>query len=164
MLYTISAVGQDSHRFEETSGSDEYMKHLVIGGVMIPDVEGFEANSDGDVVLHSLVNAISGISCENILGEITDDMCFEQGITDSKKYVERALETLGDSRIVHVSFSVECKRPVLSPYIQQIRESIGQLLDIAPDHVGFTVTSGEGLTDFGRGLGVQSLCCVTVKR
>ncbi len=52
-------------------------------------------NSDADVVLHSITNAVSGVRGVNILGKIADDLCKNHGITDSKVYLEKALETLG---------------------------------------------------------------------
>ena len=164
MYEYLSAVGQDSHRFEEASGNDEYSKPLVFGGVIIPDIEGFEANSDGDVLLHALTNAVSGITGVNILGEIADELCLSHSITDSREYLKTALEALGEDKIIHVSFSVECKRPVLAPYMADIRKSVADMLGIPQTSIGITATSGEGLTDFGRGLGAQVLCSITVRR
>lgn len=164
MFEYISAIGQDSHRFEEMSGNDEYSRPLILGGIAIPDIEGFEANSDGDVILHALTNAVSGITGINILGKIADEMCLEHSITDSSEYLKAALESLGESKIIHVSFTVECKRPILSDFIPAIKESVAAMLNIFPQNVGLTVTSGEGLTDFGRGLGVQVFCSVNVRR
>ncbi len=164
MYEYISAIGQDSHRFEEVSGNDEYSKPLIMGGIHIPDIEGFEANSDGDVLLHALTNAVSGITGTNVLGPVADELCLSRSVTDSREYLRIALESLGEARIIHVSFSVECKRPVLSPYIPAIRSSVADILGIPDTSVALTATSGEGLTDFGRGLGAQALCSITVRR
>lgn len=164
MYEYISAVGQDSHRFEEESGSGEYAKPLILGGVVIPDIEGFEANSDGDVMLHALTNAISGITGVNILGAVADELCLTRSITDSREYLKIAAGYLGEDEIVHVSFSVECKKPVLAPFIPAIKANVAKMLSIPERSVGLTATSGEGLTDFGRGLGAQVLCSVTVRR
>ena len=65
-----AAIGQDSHRFEESLG-----KPLILGGVVFPGEPGLLANSDGDVVLHAITNAVSGITGQNILGKIADEMC-----------------------------------------------------------------------------------------
>lgn len=180
----ISAIGQDSHRFVKlidskendicesytTSNSKDECTHaftptkkLILAGVEIPGVEGLDGNSDADVVFHALTNAISGISCVNVLGEITDSMC-NSGIMDSGEYLQYALNTLSDSCIVHVSVSIECARPKLSPYIAQMRKSIARRVCISENSVGITATSGEGLTDFGRGLGIQVFCIVTARR
>jgi len=102
----ISAVGQDSHRFvnEETSSSSE--RRLMLGGIEILGTPALEGNSDADVVLHALTNALSGLSAVPVLGRKADIMC-ESGITDSSTYVRVALETLDDIRLTHLSFSIE---------------------------------------------------------
>ena len=48
-------------------------------------------NSDADVVLHALTNAISGLTGVNILGETADRLCLEEGITDSFQYLQAAM-------------------------------------------------------------------------
>ena len=154
-----TGIGQDSHRFEE----DGSVKRLMLGGVHVPCCPGLSGNSDADVVLHALTNAISGISGENILGKKTDGMCLDQGITDSAAYVKAALATLGSCRIVHVSISIEGKKPVIAPHIDSIKASIANLLGIRPSDVGCTATSGEGLTAFGRGEGLQAFAIVTAE-
>ena len=71
--------GQDSHRFLPQGTT----KPCVIAGVTFPDTPGFNANSDGDLVIHALCNAISSVSGSLILGNIADDLCLKDGITDS---------------------------------------------------------------------------------
>lgn len=157
-----TGIGQDSHRFE-SGDLPRPPKPLVLGGVRIESCRGLDANSDGDVMLHALTNAISGVTGAPILGETADRMCLEQGITDSAEYVRRALADLRPGQMIsHVSISVECSTPRLSPHIDSMRRSIGRLLGIDVDSVAITATSGEGLTDPGRGLGISVLCLVTV--
>ena len=134
-----AAIGQDSHRFEEG-----YDKPLILGGVLFPEERGLSANSDGDVV-----------------GAVADEMC-RSGITNSAEYLREALKSL-EGRISHLSVSIECMHPKISPMIPTMRESIAGLLDIQPQQVGITATSGEGLTDCGRGLGISVLCILTVE-
>jgi 2-C-methyl-D-erythritol 2,4-cyclodiphosphate synthase len=138
-------------------------KKLILGGVAIEGCPALMGNSDADVVLHALTNAISGISCVNILGSISDELCFEHGVTDSRVYVEKALSTLKDQKIVHVSVSIEALRPKLSPYMERMRGSIAKLLNISHNSVGITATSGEGLTEFGRGNGVYCTVILTAQ-
>ena len=153
----ISAIGQDSHRFvnEETSRSPR--RCLILGGVEIPGTPPLEGNSDADVVLHALTNALSGLSAVPVLGKETDKLC-EAGITDSSLYVRVALETLGDIRLTHLSFSIEAKRPHLAEYIVAMREKIAKLTGLPAKSVAITATSGEGLTAFGRGEGIACIC------
>jgi 2-C-methyl-D-erythritol 2,4-cyclodiphosphate synthase len=134
---------------------------LLLGGVRFDGAPPLEGNSDADVVLHALTNAISGITGVNVLGETADRMCRELGITDSAAYVREAMGSLGANRIVHLSFSIECARPPISRKIRAMRESIARITGVAPDSIGITATSGEGLTAFGRGRGIQVFCVVT---
>ncbi len=159
-----NAIGQDSHRFETSATSAFSSKPLILAGVVIPGIEGLDGNSDADVVFHSLTNAISGISCVNILGNVSDKMCLEDKITDSSAYLLKAIETLGEYILVNVSFSIECKRPHITPFIDEMRNSIASITGLAPDSIGITATSGEGLTDFGRGLGISAFCIVTARK
>ena len=151
MSHYITTIGQDSHRFRDEADG----KGIMLGGVLIPHDRAFEANSDGDVLLHAVTNAISGYTCVNVLGGAADRICLEQGIKDSSVYISEALKDVHGARILHVSATIECLRPKLMPYIPQMRSRIGSLLGIPEASVGITATTGEGLTEFGRGEGVQ---------
>jgi len=152
------AIGQDSHRFTEPDDN----KKLILGGIVIEGYPGLKGNSDADVVLHAITNAISGISCINILGKRADDLCLNQGITDSAVYLKEAAATLGKKKIIHISISIEALIPKLSPYIDPMRQSISDMLDIDINSVGITATSGEGLTEFGKGNGIFCTAILTV--
>lgn len=152
-------IGQDSHRFDFEDSS----KKLVLAGVVFEEHAPLLGNSDADVILHSVTNAVSGVTCVNILGKISDDMCLKRGITDSREYLKEALKYLHGKRIVHLSISIECLTPKITPKIPQIRESLALLLSIPQDCIGITATTGEGLTQFGQGLGIQVFSCITVE-
>lgn len=150
---SISAIGQDSHRFE----SDNSNKPLMLGGVVIPNCVGLAGNSDADVVLHAVTNAVSGLTGVNILGKVSDDLCLKQGITDSAVYLQKSLDYLEEKgiKLTHVSMSIEAKRPHLSNHIPQIKKTLATLLSLDENSIGITATTGEGLTAFGRGEGIQ---------
>lgn len=150
-------IGQDSHAFEPEGSK----KKCMLGGITIAGCRGLRGNSDADVALHALTNAISGISGINILGAVSDELCLVQGIIDSAVYLRKALDTLEGWRITHASISLECKRPVLAPHILAMRQSIARLLEVSVDDVGMTATSGEGLTAFGRGQGIAAIAIVS---
>lgn len=154
---TCVGIGQDSHRFL----SQDATKLCIIGGVIFEDSPGLAADSDGDVVFHAICNAITSLSGVPILGKVAIDLCHKEGITDSGVYLARALETLSPKRIEHVALSIEGKRPRLQPRLQEMRQSVASSLHIELAQVGITATSGDGLTDFGCGEGLQCLCILT---
>jgi 2-C-methyl-D-erythritol 2,4-cyclodiphosphate synthase len=154
-------IGQDSHRIQEPAAG----KALVLGGVKFDESYALEGNSDSDVVLHAITNAISGITGKPILGPVADKLC-KAGITDSAAYLRKSMEELDNIgyRITHVSVTLECKRPKILPILNAMVARLADLLEVATEDIGITATTGEGLTDFGKGLGVQAFACVTAMR
>ena len=152
-----NGIGQDSHRFLP----EDSAKPCIIGGIIFGETPGLAANSDGDVVLHAICNAISSLTGVMVLGDIADKLCFKHGITDSQVYVEEALKTLGEQKITHVSICLEGKRPIFKERIFEMRQKIASIMSLEVSQIGITSTSGEGLTDFGCGDGVQCFCIIT---
>lgn len=152
-----TAIGQDSHKFDY----EHPEKKLILAGIIFENEIGLLGNSDADVVLHSITNAISGITGVNILGKISDEICLNQGIKDSKVYLAESLKYLKGFKISNISISLECKRPAITPKIDAMKIKISELLNIDKSDVGITATTGEELTAFGRGEGIQVFCIVT---
>jgi len=151
-------LGQDSHRFDRENPK----KKLILGGVIFEGFPGLKGNSDADVIMHAITNAISGVTGVNILGERSDYLCQEKGITDSSVYLKDAMRFLKKMRLVHVSVSIEAKMPKISPRIDEMKVALSEILKLSPNDIGITATSGEGLSPFGRGEGIQAFAVVTV--
>ena len=155
-------LGQDTHRFDPKS-----KKPLVLGGVKIPKETPMKANSDGDVILHSLFNALSSAVGKESIGKYADPMCLEQKITDSKEYIKVALNLVKKAgyKANNVSIAVEAKKPRITWEQQdEMKKVISKLLRIKPNSVGITFTSGEKLTPFGQGKGIQVFSIVSLKK
>lgn len=152
-----TGIGQDSHRFLPPDSS----KPCVIGGLIFDDAPGFNANSDGDVVFHALCNAITSLTGEPILGALADDLCLKDGITDSEIYLKEALKTMGKQKITHASVCLEAKKPIFKERLPEMRENVARVMGLSLSQVGITVTSGQGLTDFGCGDGIQAFAMIT---
>jgi 2-C-methyl-D-erythritol 2,4-cyclodiphosphate synthase len=153
-----TGLGQDSHRFLPEGSS----KPCILAGLIFEDVPGMASNSDGDVVLHAICNAITSVTGVQILGGIADDLCQKDGITDSQVYLEKALETLKRQKIEHLAIAIEAKRPRLQSRIEEMRSKIASLMKLQLQQVGITATSSDGLTEFGLGEGIQCICIMTV--
>lgn len=151
------AIGQDSHRIDYKNTE----KKLILGGIEFKNEFSLQANSDGDVILHAITNAVSGITCVNILGDKADQMC-KNGILDSEEYLKQALKYLKE-KIVHISISIECKTPKITPKIPEMRTNIARILKVPENCIGITATTGEGLTDCGSGFGISAIAIITVK-
>ena len=148
-------IGQDSHRFSEN------LKPLILGGVFIPEHIGVDANSDGDIILHSLCNALSSAIGGDSIGTWFDEMV-RRGITDSQEALKVIYDKLKPHyKLNHISIAIEAKTPYIKLELaKKIKENIARLLEVDTNQVGLTFTSGEGLTPFGQGLGLQVISTV----
>ena len=151
-----TGLGIDSHRFVE-GASD---KALVLGGLEFEDAPALDGNSDADVILHALTDAISSVTGHTVIGAQADSMCAD-GVTDSREYLKVALSDLGSWKLSHVSIALECQRPKIDPKVAALRNSIALLLGVDFCDISITATSGEGLSDVGRGLGIHASVIVT---
>jgi 2-C-methyl-D-erythritol 4-phosphate cytidylyltransferase / 2-C-methyl-D-erythritol 2,4-cyclodiphosphate synthase len=152
-----AGIGQDSHMFSKTK------KGLTLGGVLLKDEPKLEANSDGDVILHAIFNALSQAIGDQSLGFYADPLC-EKGIKDSQKYLEIVLKKVGKLGldIGNVGVMIECKTPKIDPIAKKIKASLSKILKIDIKKIGITSTSGENLTVFGSGLGIQCFTIVSL--
>lgn len=142
-------IGQDSHQFENFTG-------LVFGGVKFDNHPKLKGNSDADVVIHSLCNALSSAIGGESLGSWSDDMC-QKGITDSREYLKYILDIVFQNfTINNISITIEAQNPRFTPdEKQKIKKSLANLLKIDVNQIGITYTSGDYLTSFGKGKGIQ---------
>lgn len=154
-----TGIGQDSHRFLPPDST----KPCVIAGIIFDQVPGFNANSDGDIVFHAICNAISSLTGILILGDIADDLCLKDGITDSEVYLLEAMKTLGNQKVTHVAVTIEAKKPKFKNRLTEMRQSIARVMGLEIAQVGITATTGEGLTDFGCGDGAQAFAIITTE-
>ncbi len=157
-------TGIDSHSFTKVFDKN---KPVILGGVEFPECERtFDANSDGDVILHSLCNALLSTIGGKTLDSFADRMC-KEGITDSSKYLEKAFQIIKEKypnfKIINAVFSLEGKYPKLASRHDDVSMNIEKLLKISLEKIGLNYTTGENLTSFGRGKGVYCLCNILVQ-
>jgi 2-C-methyl-D-erythritol 4-phosphate cytidylyltransferase/2-C-methyl-D-erythritol 2,4-cyclodiphosphate synthase len=134
---------------------------LVLGGVKIPTLPALSANSDGDVILHALCNAISSVLGGGSLGTYATKMC-QSGIRDSKKYLKIVLKKMAIKKykVYQCSISIEAKKPNIDKITLTIKNSLSNLLGVPSSKIGITATTGNGTTVFGHVEGIK--CCAAV--
>ncbi len=153
-------IGLDSHRLKPGT-----KKKLILGGVEISTDFYLIADSDGDVIIHSLCNALStaigGGSLDTWAGEM-----FKKGVTDSREFLKVVVDRVKKKgfKINNAAIMVEAGQPKLEGFRKQMQLSLAKLLDIEADKVGIAFTTGEGLTAFGKGKGIQAIVIVLVKK
>jgi len=144
-------IGYDAHRL--TRG-----RPFVLGGVEIPFEQGLEGWSDADVVVHAIIDALLGAAA---LGDIgthfpTNDPAYE-GIS-SIVLLSRTRNLLKEQgwRISNIDATIIAERPLIHPFVDQMRQNISQALSISKSQVGIKATTTEGLGFTGREEGIAA--------
>ncbi|MFH1611993.1 MAG: 2-C-methyl-D-erythritol 2,4-cyclodiphosphate synthase, partial [bacterium] len=130
--------------------------------IKIPKHSGLLANSNGDVVLHALCNAISSAIGQGSLGQYATPLYKNKKITNSAEYLKTIFEKAKKKnfKINNISISIEAKTPKIDKYAEQMKSAISKILKIKTDEIGITATTGEGLTAFGKGQGIAVIAIV----
>jgi 2-C-methyl-D-erythritol 2,4-cyclodiphosphate synthase len=137
---------------------------LVLGGVRIPHTRGIAAHSDGDVLLHALVDALLGAAGLGDIGEHFPDSDPRWRGADSRQFVTTTLEMLARRswRVVNVDLTLLAQQPRLAPWREQIRHSVATLLGVAVGDVNLKATTTEDLGFIGRSEGLAAMATVLI--
>ncbi len=147
-------IGYDIHRLKTG-------RKLVLGGVTIPFAKGLMGHSDGDVLLHTLTDAVLGAMGAGDIGDHFSDKDPRWKDADSRTFAELALSILKKKRfrIVNMDAVLLVEKPKLSLYKQKIRSSVAGIFSVPVDSVSIKAKTNEGLDAVGRG---QAMACYAV--
>lgn len=150
--------GYDVHRLEKGES-------LILGGVFIPSELGTVAHSDGDVLIHSLVDAILGAAGLGDIGEHFPDTDPKYKDADSTKFLTDTMEliTWENLKLVNADIMVVMEKPKLSKFKIPIRDNIAKYCNIEPKRINIKATTNEKLGPIGRSEGVAVYCVCELK-
>jgi len=152
----FSGNGYDIHQFEKN-------KKMYLCGIEIKSDFGFLAHSDGDVAIHSIIDALLGAAGYGDIGEFFPDNDPTFKNVDSKKllkYVVNLLETTG-YEIVNIDVTIIAETPKLSPYKKDMKKSIQKLTKC--NHINIKATTNEKLDAIGEKKGVAVISNANIK-
>jgi 2-C-methyl-D-erythritol 4-phosphate cytidylyltransferase/2-C-methyl-D-erythritol 2,4-cyclodiphosphate synthase len=134
---------------------------MFLGGIQIVSDFGFKAHSDGDVLIHSIIDAILGACGAGDIGEFFPDTDMKYKGADSKVLLQEIVKFVKNVGfcIVNVDVTILAQVPKINPYKMEIKQSLANLLDLPIYKVNIKATTGEELGFVGRseGLVVQSI-------
>ena len=155
---TRVGLGFDVHRF----GPGD---HLMLGGIAVPHAQGVVSHSDGDVVLHAIVDALLGAMAAGDIGTHfppTDEAWRD---AESALFVTHALKLLAErgGHLSHVDVTVICQRPRIGPHREAMKARLATVLGLDPDRISLKATTTERLGFTGRGEGIAAQAVATVR-
>ena len=141
--------GYDSHVFE--SG-----KPLVLGGVLVPDCDGLKAHSDGDVLIHAVIDAILGAAALGDIGSHFPDTDERWKGADPGELLRRVVYEMRGAgyAIENIDVTVICERPKLRPFVELIRSSLAAMMGIGVGRISVKGKTNEGMDAVGAGKGI----------
>lgn len=137
---------------------------LVLGGVSIPFDRGLAGHSDGDVLVHAVIDAIlGGAGLGDIGAHFPSSDPALRGV-DSMLLLRHSRELLARSgwRPTYVDATILAERPVLRPFMAEMQERLAHSLGLDPSAVNLKAKTTDGLGLVGRGEGMGSLAVATV--
>eukprot|EP00882_Tetradesmus_deserticola_P004612 GHRQ01004861.1.p1 GENE.GHRQ01004861.1~~GHRQ01004861.1.p1 ORF type:complete len:240 (+),score=77.77 GHRQ01004861.1:267-986(+) len=136
--------GFDLHRLAEGY-------KLVIGGVEIPHTKGCEAHSDGDVLLHTVTDAILGALSLPDIGQLFPDNDPTWKGASSDIFVKEAVKKMQEAGYVlgNLDATIIAQKPKLSPHKENIRANLCKLLEAHPSVVNIKAKTHEKVDSIG---------------
>ena len=146
-------IGHDTHRLRRGGP-------LRLGGIDIPHDRESVGHSDGDALLHAVIDALLGAAALGDVGQMFPDTDPANRGRDSAEMLRAARDAVVAVgwQIGNIDCIVFAQRPKLLPHRQAIRKRIADVLDIDPDCVSLKGKTGEHVGPIGKEDAIAAEC------
>lgn len=158
MLKIRSGIGYDIHRIETGTG-------LFLGGVIVSDRLKFVGHSDGDLLIHALIDSLLGAIGEKDIGELFPDTDNRYKNIKSTVLLEKTVEILEKKKfeIINIDAVLIAETPKISPFKEKIRNNVASILGIAVEDFNVKAKTKEKTGAVGRGEAMECYCVSMVR-
>ncbi|MCM8785333.1 MAG: 2-C-methyl-D-erythritol 2,4-cyclodiphosphate synthase [Candidatus Omnitrophica bacterium] len=135
-----TGIGFDIHKFKKG-------RKFILGGIEIPYYKGLIGHSDGDVLIHSISDAILGALGKPDIGYYFPNTDQKIKGIDSIKILEKVLEFLKEEgyKIVNIDNVIICEKPKILPYTDKIKANLSDIIGIEKEKIGLKSKTTEGI-------------------
>ena len=150
-------IGYDIHRLVTD-------RRLVLGGVEIDHRKGLLGHSDGDVVLHAVIDAMLGAAGMGDIGELFPDTNPQYRDADSREFLTNVVKRVRDAghRVGNIDIIIHAERPNLSDHKKRIAACIAELVGVSASDVNVKAKTNEGLGPVGTRDGIACTAIVAL--
>lgn len=151
--------GYDVHKLVEG-------RKLILGGIEIPHTKGVLGHSDGDVLIHAIMDAMLGALALGDIGQHFPDTDMKYENIDSTILLTRVKELIAERgyKIINLDSIIVLQKPKVKPYIEAMRKRVAEVLEIDMEQVSIKATTEEKLGFTGDESGVKSYCVVLLEK
>lgn len=152
-------IGFDVHTFKEGD-------FVVLAGVKVPYVKSFLAHSDGDVVLHALIDALLGAMKAGDVGTLFPDTDPAYKDIDSRILLKKVAELMNEKKyaLQNIDITVMAERPKLMKYKSEMEMNIATDMNVSVDLVNVKATTMEKMGFVGREEGIAAQAIALIKK
>jgi 2-C-methyl-D-erythritol 4-phosphate cytidylyltransferase/2-C-methyl-D-erythritol 2,4-cyclodiphosphate synthase len=155
---TYFGIGYDIHRLIK-------YKKLYLGGIKIPFHSGLKGHSDGDVILHSIIDALLGAMRKKDIGTFFPDNKKKYKNIRSPKMLKPIVDILNKNNfyINNLDINLICEQPKVSKYRTKIINSLTNLLNIDKDLINLKGKTVEklGLIGKEKAIACEVICSIS---
>ena len=151
-------IGYDVHKLAPN-------RKLILGGVEIEHPLGLEAHSDGDVLIHAIIDALLGAAALGDIGQHFP-MTAEFKDVSSVELLKKTCELVAAKgyKIGNVDSIIVAQKPKLAPHILSMRERLAEVLNVELDAVSVKAKTEEGLGFTGTELGISAYAVASLEK
>ena len=151
-------LGFDSHRFKEG-------EYLILGGVKVPFNKSFDAHSDGDIIFHSIVDAMLGSVGDGDIGEHFPNTPEWKDAEGSKLFeITNNLLAKKGFKLIQVDIVVILEEPKLNQYKAKIIKNLSQILKLNKENIGLKAKTSEKMGFIGNNDGAAAQTIIKISR
>jgi 2-C-methyl-D-erythritol 2,4-cyclodiphosphate synthase len=151
--------GYDVHRIKPGQG-------MILGGVAIECDYSIEAHSDGDIIVHALIDALLGAAAYGDLGTYFPSEDETMKDISSFSMLSTVLNKLKDDsyKIINIDLTYVGQVPKLITYREEIRNNLSKFMNINIENISCKATTTDGLGFEGNLEGISCHCIVLIER
>lgn len=151
--------GYDVHKLVEN-------RKLILGGIDIPHTKGVLGHSDGDVLVHAIMDALLGALALGDIGKHFPDNDNSFKDIDSCILLKKVIELIKDKgyKIINIDSIIVLQSPKIKNYIPEMVEKLSKIMEIEEEQLSIKATTEEKLGFTGEELGVKSYCVTLLQK
>ena len=154
-----TGIGYDVHKLEEGN-------ILVVGGIPIPSNYKSVGHSDGDTLIHAIIDSLLGAASLGDIGKYFPSEDEKWSGCSSDLFLKHIIQELkmNNYEIINIDTTIILKQPIIGPYIDEIKQKLSPLMGISENHISIKATTTDGLGFVGKSEGWSALAIATIMK
>ena len=154
-----TGIGYDSHKLVKGN-------NLIIGGVPIPSNYKSVGHSDGDSLIHAIIDSILGAASLGDIGQHFPSSDKTLKGSPSSYFLKEVMDKLAKNNyyVVNIDSTIILQKPLVGPHITKIKKNLSTLMHINENKVSVKATTTDGLGVIGASEGWSALAISTLTK